>query len=228
MATNDQPQDAESNLLPGRIPRTNCPAGCEWTFITRTGMNNHLKNKHPEWQPADQVPDEAKLEVQMYCFDYSHSDLGCDYFKCTGPNPEYPDEAKVPDDDIFTDQGCDTNHFDDLRRQLDLAGGFAYQAGRESMDGEVAQANAFYEASAEEARVALHEVAQLRGEKADMQREWHDEMTTNVRLQAQVKELVEAGNCLGNLMESTPKERKNSKINWIKVRDGILIKENHG
>ncbi len=28
------------------IPRTDCPAGCNWTFITKAGMNNHLKTKH--------------------------------------------------------------------------------------------------------------------------------------------------------------------------------------
>ncbi len=48
-----------------------------------------------------------------------------------------------------------------------------YLAGRESMDGEVAQANSFYEASAEEARVALAEVARLQEQldEDDMARE---------------------------------------------------------
>lgn len=58
---------------------------------------------------------------------------------------------------------------------------------------EVAQANAFYEGSAEEARVALHLAVQLQGEKAEMQREWHDEMTRNTNLLATRDALMKAG-----------------------------------
>ncbi|KKN75612.1 hypothetical protein LCGC14_0378500 [marine sediment metagenome] len=40
-------------LAPGHITRTDCPAGCNWTFITKSGMATHLKNKHPGWELSD-------------------------------------------------------------------------------------------------------------------------------------------------------------------------------
>lgn len=159
----NQPQDADAPV--GRRPAWQTCPGCGkdtdylWCVECRTASG----------LPADQVP-EGRTTETLEEFTKGAEEGTAD----SNAGRVRPLEDVVADLDI-----ANTAAEDDYT--------WGYEAGRRSRDEDVAQANNFYEASAEEARVVVHKVSGLQ-KQLYVDRTWADETMRRMELAEQERD----------------------------------------